>query len=196
MRSASILAGIGIAIGIVTGGCDAGVAPATPPIRPGSSVAPREVNVVLKDWLVLPDPVDIVAGETVVLHVVNGGLEIHELVIGGPAVQDAWESAEAAAADPPPGPTPVVSVAPSTAGIRVVVPSGQRIELTWTAPDDASTAAGMVLGCHIPGHWAKGMHAGLRLAPPHGSTQPLGARISAPPTGRIDERAGRGEATT
>ncbi len=145
-------------------GCDVGAAPATPPIVAGSSTAPREVNVVLKDWLFLPDPVDVVPGETVVLHVINGGLEIHELVIGDAAVQDAWEIAEAAAADPPPGPTPVVSVPADRAGIRVVVTSGRRVDLTWTVPSTADLVGRLIFGCHIPGHWAKGMHAALRVA--------------------------------
>ena len=126
------------------------------------------MNVILKDWLFLPDPVDVVPGETVVLRIVNGGLEIHELVIGDQAVQDAWEAAEAAAANPPPGPTPVVSVDPAQAGLRAVVPSGERVDLTWTVPATPSTAAATLFGCHIPGHWAKGMRASLRLTTPNG----------------------------
>jgi uncharacterized cupredoxin-like copper-binding protein len=145
--------------------CEPGAAPATPPIVPGASGAPREVNVVLKDWVFLPDPVDVVPGETVLLHVVNGGLEIHELVIGDAAVQDAWESAETAAANPPPGPTPVVTVPADRAGIRVVVPSGQRVDLAWTVPSDRAAIGALALGCHIPGQWEKGMRASFRIAP-------------------------------
>jgi len=145
--------------------CDAGAPAATPAIRAGSSAVPRDVNVILKDWVFLPDPVDLVPGETVVLHVVNGGLEVHELVIGDQAVQDAWEVAEAANSDPPPGPTPAVSVAPAVAGIRIVVASGQRVDLTWTVPGQAGLG-GLIIGCHIPGHWAKGMRAAIRIATP------------------------------
>jgi uncharacterized cupredoxin-like copper-binding protein len=153
---------------VVATGCDAGPPPATPPIVPGSSVAPREVNIVMKDWQFLPDPVDLVPGETLLLHVVNGGLEIHEAVIGDQAVQDAWETAEAGAANPPPGPTPIVSVAPDVAGIRIVVASGQRVDLVWTVPADPAAVGRLVLGCHIPGHWAKGMHGAIIVAPPRG----------------------------
>jgi uncharacterized cupredoxin-like copper-binding protein len=156
----------GLAVLLV--GCDAGAPPATPPIRPGSSATPREVNVILKDWLFLPDPVDVVPGESVLLHVVNGGLEIHEVVIGDQAVQDAWEVAESAAANPPPGPTPVVTVPADVAGIRVVVASGQRVDVAWTVPADRGVVTSLVLGCHIPGHWARGMRAGIRLAPAGG----------------------------
>jgi uncharacterized cupredoxin-like copper-binding protein len=144
--------------------CGSGVAPATPPIVPGSSNTPREVNIVLKDWIFLPDPVDVVPGETVLLHVVNGGLEIHELVIGDQAVQDAWEAAELTTIGAPPGPTPAVSVPADVAGIRVVVPSGQRVDVTWQVPASAATVNGLLLGCHIPSHWEKGMRARFEVA--------------------------------
>jgi uncharacterized cupredoxin-like copper-binding protein len=157
-----------LSIALIVAGCDAGPPPATPPIVPGSSAAPREVNIVMKDWQFLPDPVDVVPGETVMLHVVNGGLEIHEAVIGDPTVQDAWEAAEAGAANPPPGPTPIVTVAPDDAGIRIVVASGQRVDLAWTVPADPATVRTLLLGCHIPGHWAKGMHSAITVAPPRG----------------------------
>jgi len=146
-------------------GCDAGPPPATPPIHPGTSTAPREVNIVMKDWVFLPDPVDLLPGETVLLHVINGGLEVHEAIIGSQAVQDAWEIAEAATAGAPPGPTPVVSVPPDVAGIRVVAASGQRVDLVWTVPGTAE-AGRLLIGCHIPGHWAKGMQATVRIAAP------------------------------
>jgi uncharacterized cupredoxin-like copper-binding protein len=101
-----------------------------------------------------------------VLHVVNGGVVVHEVVIGDAAVQAAWEAAQAAAADPPPGPTPAVSVPPGVAGLRVVVESGQRADLTWTVPADAFGS--WFVGCHIPGHWALGMVVPVRLVGPDG----------------------------
>lgn len=153
-----------IALGFTFGACDAGSPPPTPPIVPGSSSAPREVNIVMKDDLFLPDPVDVAPGETVLLHVVNGGLAVHEAIIGELSVQDAWEAAEGAAAGAPPGPTPVVTVAPGVAGIRIVVPSGQRVDYVWTVPSDAATVASLLLGCHVPGHWSKGMRASIRVA--------------------------------
>ncbi len=84
----------------------------TPPIVPGASGSPREVNLIAKDYSFLPDALDLAPGETVLLHVINGGLEVHEAVIGDAATQDAWEVAEAATVGAPPGPTPVVSVPP------------------------------------------------------------------------------------
>jgi uncharacterized cupredoxin-like copper-binding protein len=155
-------------VAVLAAACAPGPAGVTPPAAPGTSTAPREVNIVLKDWLFLPDPVDVIPGETVLLHVVNGGLEIHELVIGDQAVQDAWEAAEGAAAEPPPGPTPIVTVASAVAGVRVVVPSGQRVDVAWTVPADRAAAGRLLLGCHIPGHWTKGMRATLRVVPANG----------------------------
>jgi len=145
-------------------GCDAGPPVATPPIIPGTDARPREVNIIAKDWIFLPDRVDVVAGETVLLHVINGGLDIHEAVIGSAAVQDAWEAAEAATVGSPPGPTPLVSVSPDVAGLRIVVASGQRVDVTWTVP--ATAGKGFSVGCHIPGHWAKGMVVPINLLQP------------------------------
>jgi len=140
---------------LLLAGCAAGPPGATPAITPGTSTMPREVNIIAKDWIFLPDKVDVVPGETVIVHVINGGLEIHEAVIGDAAVQDAWEVAEAATVGSPPGPTPLVSVPPGLSGLRVVVASGQRVDVVWHVP--TSGGSGLVVGCHIPGHWAKGM---------------------------------------
>lgn len=114
----------------------------------------------------MPDPVDLVPGETVLFHFVNGGLEIHEAVIGDSAVQDAWEVAEAATVGHPPGPTPIVSVPPAVEGLRVVLASGQRVDVMWTVPPGASADAPLLIGCHIPGHWAKGMVVPVRFVRP------------------------------
>jgi uncharacterized cupredoxin-like copper-binding protein len=132
---------------------------ATGPISPGASGSPREVNVIAKDYSFLPDSLDLVPGETVLLHVINGGLVVHEAVIGDASVQNAWEAAEAATSSAPPGPTPVVSVPPGVSGIRIVVASGQRVDLSWTVPPGvaAPSAAPWIVGCHIPGHWERGM---------------------------------------
>jgi uncharacterized cupredoxin-like copper-binding protein len=155
---------VALALAAAIAGCEAGPPPPTPPIAPGSSAAPREVNIVMKDWVFLPATVDVVPGETVLLHVVNGGLLVHEAVIGDQSVQDAWEAAEGAVADPPPGPTPVVSVPPDVAGIRVVVESGKRVDVSWTVPADPAVVGALLLGCHIPGHWAQGMRAAIVVA--------------------------------
>ena len=92
----------------------------------------------------------------------NGGLDVHEAIIGDSRVQDAWEAAEAKTVGAPPGPTPVVSVPPDVAGLRVVVPSGGRVDVRWTVPADAADSGAWFVGCHIPGHWEKGMVVPVR----------------------------------
>ena len=146
------------------GACEAGMAPPTPPVVAGASDAPREVNLIARDYSFQPATLDLVPGEKILLHVINGGLEVHEAIIGDEAVQDAWEGAEAAVAGAPPGPTPVVSVPPEVAGLRIVVRSGERVDVVWTVP---SVQAGgrppaFIVGCHIPGHWERGMQVPVR----------------------------------
>jgi uncharacterized cupredoxin-like copper-binding protein len=151
---------------IVVVGCDAGPPPPTPPIVPGSPGSPREVNLIARDYSFSPATLDLVPGETVLLHVVDAGLEVHEAVLGDASVQAAWEVAEAATVGAPPGPTPVVTVPPGVAGVRVVVHSGERVDLVWTVPPDAADSpTPWVVGCHIPGHWARGMQIPVRWVP-------------------------------
>ncbi|MEA2608061.1 MAG: hypothetical protein QOJ75_304 [Chloroflexota bacterium] len=144
------------------GGCGTGDVPATPPIVAGVAGAPRDINLIARDYAFVPGVLDLVPGEAVLLHVINAGLDIHEAVIGDGSVQDAWEVAEAATVGAPPGPTPVVQVPADVAGLRIVVHSGERVDLAWTVPADAVTASPWVVGCHIPGHWAKGMQIPIR----------------------------------
>jgi len=163
-REAALVAMLAVALMA----CDSGPAD-TPRITPGTVDQPRALVIVAADFQFSPAVVDLVPGETVIVQVVNGGLAVHEAVIGPMSVQDAWEAAEAATASAPPGPTPVVSVAPGLVGLRIVVTSGEREDVTWTVPadatdGDASGAAGAwFVGCHIPGHWAEGMVVPVRF---------------------------------
>jgi uncharacterized cupredoxin-like copper-binding protein len=145
----------------------------TPPITPGTSGTPRDVNLIARDYAFVPPVVDLVPGETVVLRVVNGGLVIHEAILGDMEDQLAWEAAEAATVDSPPGPTPDVAEPAGFEGVRVVVESGQRVDVTWTVPADAAAAGrAWFVGCHIPGHWQKGMVVPVRFVDDRG--RPLG----------------------
>jgi uncharacterized cupredoxin-like copper-binding protein len=150
-------------VALLVAACADGQTASTPRPVPGTEDAPREVNIVAKDYLFLPTVLDLVPGETVLLHVINGGLEVHEAIIGDAAVQDAWAVAEAATEGAPPGPTPVVSVPPDVAGLRIVVESGQLVDVRWTVPLDAPDGpTPWVVGCHIPGHWERGMQIPIR----------------------------------
>ena len=160
------LAAASLAATLLLAACDSGPA-TTPPVRPGASATPREVNVIARDYTYVPSVVGLVPGETILLHVLNGGLETHEAIIGDAAVQDAWEVAEAATAGGPPGPTPLVSVTPDVAGVRIVVRSGERVDLVWAVPIARSGTTWSV-GCHIHGHLEKGMIIPIRWAAPNG----------------------------
>lgn len=154
-------------------GCEGG-AGATPAVTPGTADHPRTVIILAKDYTYVPAVLDLVPGESVLFQIINGGLAIHEVVIGTLEVQDAWESAEAATVGAPPGPTPVVSVPPDRAGFRVVVASGQRVDVAWTVPQrETVSSAPWLVGCHIPGHWALGMVVPVRFIDAAG--QPLGS---------------------
>jgi uncharacterized cupredoxin-like copper-binding protein len=145
--------------------CGSGAPARTLPISPGTAAAPREVNIIAREYRFDPPNVDVVPGETVLLHVIDAGLEIHEVVIGDAGVQAAWEAAEAATVSAPPGPTPHVSVPPGSEGLRVVVRSGERVDVEWTVPTSTDP---LIVGCHIPGHWAKGMQVPVRFVAPGG----------------------------
>jgi uncharacterized cupredoxin-like copper-binding protein len=166
-------------LAVALGACATGSPAGTPAITPGVGGAPRDVNIVMRDYGYVPPVVDLVPGETVTLHVINGGLEMHEAILGDIESQLAWESAEAATIDHPPGPTPVVPEPEGFDGVRVVVGSGQRMDVTWVVPADASSGAGgWFVGCHIPGHWQKGMVVPVRFVGPGGV--PLGTAAALP----------------
>ena len=170
-----VLTAIVLWLGAVAPGCVAHSGMATPPIVAGSSTAPREVNLIARDYAFVPDTLDLVPGETIWLHVINGGLVIHEAIIGDAAVQDAWDTAEAATIDAPPWPTRIVTVPSGLTGVRVVVGSGERVDVSWTVPLGVVASAWFV-GCHIPGHLAKGMQIPIRwVARPSGSATPMAA---------------------
>lgn len=186
--AARVLAPAGLAaVAAALAACDAGTPAATPAITPGTGATPREVNIVARDYAYVPATVDLVPGETVTLHVLNGGLVIHEAILGDLDTQLAWEAAEAAVGDAPPGPTPFVSPPPDFDGVRVVVESGQRLDVTWTVPvDAASDPSGWFVGCHIPGHWEKGMVVPVRFVGPDGrpiASQAPGTSVSPVPAG-------------
>lgn len=174
---ATVVLCVGLVVLVVAGCVDS--TPATPPIRAGTPESPRAVNLIARDYAFVPATIDLVPGETILLSVVNGGLVVHEAVFGDAVTQAAWERAEAATVGAPPGPTPVVVVPPDIAGLRVVVDSGATSSLRWTVPLSGPDAeGGFLVGCHIPGHFARGMVAGVRWVGPDGA--PLDASPADP----------------
>ena len=154
-----ILAG---AMLLATAGCSA----TPPPLgTPGSSDAPRAVNVIMRDFLFEPRPIRLVPGETVRFTIVNAGLVAHDFVLGDAEVQAAWGAADAAATPPIIGASPPPASAPAdTAGIRVWLASGGTGDVVFTVPA-ATEAQRLQLACRIPGHAEEGMVAELAIEP-------------------------------
>ena len=178
MASSSRLPALAARLGIVVlilvsaGACESGPV-ITPAITPGTPADPREVIIVARDYAFTPAVVDLVPGETVLIQLVDGGLIAHEAVFGPSAVQDAWETVQAPLSSAPPGASPQVSIAPELGGLRIVVASGERKDVTWVVPAGAAAdAGGWFVGCHIPGHWAEGMVVPVRFVGPDGRPLP------------------------
>jgi uncharacterized cupredoxin-like copper-binding protein len=145
-----------LAVTLVLLGAWLAQSPAPPPVidKPGTVTAPRDVNVILRDFAFDPNPLYLIAGETVRLHVINGGMVEHELVLGDQQVQAAWAVADANASPAAPLATlPPASVPPGTGGLRVLLASGASTTVEYTVPDGQP----LQLFCHLPGHAERGM---------------------------------------
>jgi uncharacterized cupredoxin-like copper-binding protein len=114
----------------------------------------RVVELSMEGMHFIPDRIEVKAGELVAFVVTNPNDIAHELFIGTPAEQAAHEAMHMAAA------------ASDQAQVRH---GGYGIYL---APHDTGvvsyrfdTAGEIMLGCHLPGHWAAGMHAVVVVEP-------------------------------
>lgn len=162
-----------VAVVLVLIGAERSAAPA-PSVSiawPGTPAQPRDVVVIMRDYLFDPTPLVLVPGETIRLTVFDAGLQPHELVLGDAEAQEAWAAAHAAATPPAPFATPpAASVPPGTEGLRVWVGSGDRVTVDWTVP----ATGRLSLMCHLPGHIEQGMvgHVDLRMDLAGGSPVP------------------------
>lgn len=162
-----LLGGFGLALVLVLLGAALAAAPVPVPSidRPGTAAEPRQVNVILRDYRFDPTPLYLVAGETVRLNVLNGGLVEHELVLGDAAVQAAWDAADASASPPAAFATaPPASVGPEVGGLRVLLASGGSTTTEFVVPQ----TGGLGLVCHLPGHEQRGMVGEVIFLAPSG----------------------------
>jgi uncharacterized cupredoxin-like copper-binding protein len=152
-----LIAGAALAVSLVLLGAAIAGAPAptpAPSAQPGTDAAPREVNVIMRDYHFDPTPLYLYPGETIKLNVLNGGMVEHELVLGGPDVQAAWTGADADATPPAPFATaPPASVAPGLEGLRIVLASGGTASVIYHVP----LSGPLQMLCHLPGHLERGM---------------------------------------
>ncbi len=157
------LAGLALAGILVFIGAKLAAAPAPTPdlSSPGTAEQPRQVVVIMRDYVFNPTPLFLVPGETIELQVINAGLVPHELVLGDQNVQQAWASANAAAT--PPGAfasPPRANVPPGVGGLEVLLAPGQAQSTIYHVPADQA----LQLVCQLPGHVARGMVGSIILA--------------------------------
>lgn len=135
-------------------------APSVGVARPGTAEQPRDVVVIMRDYLFDPTPLVLVPGETIHLTAFDAGLQPHELVLGDASVQAAWAAARAAATPPAAFATaPPPSVAPGTGGLQLWLGSGDTATVDWVVPSTGE----LFLMCHLPGHVEQGMVGRVEL---------------------------------
>ena len=107
---------------------------------------PRTIEIGMRYSRFEPTVIDVEPGETVRFVVRNHDPIDHEFILGDAAVQRAHERGTEAYHAPEPGE-------------MSVPPLGTQVT-TYTFPDLPGT---LVLGCHLPGHFAYGMQAEVRI---------------------------------
>ena len=111
---------------------------------------PDVVKVRLGEFNFVPDRLEVPAGRAVRFWVTNPGLVDHELVIGDAHVQEeaaeAMRSGHAGHGGNHHGDIPAIYLRPGESG-----------EFTATFDERGE----LLIGCHVPGHWAAGMSGKL-----------------------------------
>jgi uncharacterized cupredoxin-like copper-binding protein len=136
-----ILAGAGV-IASLSAGCTVGA-------QSGTAANPRVINLKVDGYQFVPDHVVVSEGETVRFVVTNPTDMAHEVYIGTLAEQQADESVHQSAA-----PMEQAKVT-SHMGYGEYLAAYSSIAFEYTF----SGAQEVMIGCHLPGHWARGMKA-------------------------------------
>ena len=93
-----------------------------------------------------PDAFDVEPGQTIRFVIENSDPIDHEFIVGDEGVQLVHERGTEAHHPPRPG--------------EVSVPAGETVATTMTFP---SVPQSLIFGCHLPGHYAYGMHGDIRV---------------------------------
>jgi uncharacterized cupredoxin-like copper-binding protein len=145
-----------IAVAVLAAGCSAGgdlpapsIAVASASLAP-STAAPR-IEVELSDLLrIEPSAMTVPMGQPVTFVVTNAGTTFHEFVLGDEAEQAAHEVEMMESGG--------MSM-PTDEAMAIGVEPGQTKELTVTFSETGE----LIAGCHVAGHFAAGMRAGITI---------------------------------
>lgn len=115
--------------------------------------APLVVAVRLGEFFFAPKALEVPAGRLVRFEVSNPGVVPHELLIGDRHVQDDAEKQMAK------GGNSSASHSHGTDVPSLYLEAGERgvLEVTFDEPGE------LLVGCHVPGHWAAGMRGTLTV---------------------------------
>jgi uncharacterized cupredoxin-like copper-binding protein len=127
---------LGLAAVLLAAGLAAGRTPAT--ASPPAGV--RTVHVTIHFSSFDPRRIDAVPGETVRIVIENTDPIDHEFILGDDLVQQIHELGTEAVHPPKPG--------------EISVPAGTTATTTYTFGDPGE----LTFACHLPGHFAYGMH--------------------------------------
>ena len=103
--------------------------------------APRDVNVIMRDYHFDPTPLYLYPGETVRLNVFNGGMVEHELVLGDAAVQAAGRRRTPRRRRPRLSPRRHRPASiPSVGGLRIFLAVGRSASVIYHVPSSGHLA--------------------------------------------------------
>jgi uncharacterized cupredoxin-like copper-binding protein len=112
----------------------------------GEEPAVRTVTIRIHYSAFDQDAIDVEPGQTIRFVIRNTDPIDHEFIVGDAGVQLAHERGTEAHHAPRPG--------------EVSVPAGETVTTTMTFPTAPQT---LIFGCHLPGHYAYGMHGDIRV---------------------------------
>jgi uncharacterized cupredoxin-like copper-binding protein len=147
-RNAVILVAVVGVMAVVVGCSPKGSERAIP------SSADRVVELSMTGMRFLPDHLNVHVGETIAFVVNNPNDIAHEVFIGDLDEQNAHEAMHMAA---PSNQQAMVS----HYGTGIFLDAHGTGVLTY----HFATAGEIFIGCHLPGHWAAGMHADVTITP-------------------------------
>jgi uncharacterized cupredoxin-like copper-binding protein len=116
--------------------------------------APTIIHMSVEGFHFVPDQIVVHEGETVLFMITNPTDRAHELFIGTPAEQAADEAQHQ-------GASPMEQPNMTHFGYGIYLPAYGTGEFEY----HFTVANGIMIGCHLPGHWAAGMRASISVLP-------------------------------